>query len=127
MKGDNTITGDEVSSYNLFCNQIKGDFDASVIIGLHKNNDKVKSGTLLLCRYHKFNPNLSKRKRQTTQKLFTALSKSLKNECLERKRLGGSSGINEYSHNLKLLMKTHNTSPRKSKGIFYCFGLIMFL
>ena len=88
-----------------------------MIIGINPNkqNNDI-TGSLLLMRFHKFNPILSRRKKLTSQKLFDDITSLLKNDGLERRRMGGSSCFIKYSENLKVLMKSHNSSPRVAKG-----------
>ena len=52
----------------------------------------------------------------TTKDLFLELQCLLKNNGLEQRRTGGSSGYVSYTTELKLMMATPNSSPRNSKG-----------
>ena len=73
------------------------------------------NGILILMRFNKYKVKFSKRRKQTGSKVLQELINSLKNNGLERRRLGESSGIVQCNHNFHLLMKTHNSSPRFSK------------
>ena len=116
-KGDNTSTAEEIKQYYLFEGNVESNIDVTIIIGInHNKENNDTTGSLLLMRFHKFNPILSRRKKQTTQKLFDDITSLLKNDGLERRRMGGSSCFIKYSKNLKVLMKSHNSSPRVAKG-----------
>ena len=58
-------------------------------------------------------------KKMTTKDLFQELQGLLKNNGLERRRTGGSSGYVSYTKELKLMMATANSSPRNSKGAIW--------
>ena len=111
--GSNRISKEELSSSYFFTNSTST-HDVTCIIGKKKINDS--NGVLLLMRFNKYIVKFSKRSKQTGSKLLLELINSLKNNGLERRRLGGSSGIVQCNHNFHLLMKTHNSSPRFSKG-----------
>ena len=101
----------------MFEGNVESNIDVTIIIGInHNKENNDTTGSLLLMRFHKFNPILSRRKKQTTQKLFDDITSLLKNNGLERRRMGGSSCFIKYSENLKVLMKSHNSSPRVAKG-----------
>ena len=120
IKGSNKINGEDVSNYYLFPKGNSNGYDITFVIGCNeniKNTDKI--GILLLCRFHNFQPLMSRKKKQTAQKLFNDIIQCLKNNGLERKRSGGSSGYVTYSENLMQLLKTHNCTPRISKGMIY--------
>ena len=114
MKGSNKLTSDEIQNYYLF-NDNNQKYDITVIVGCKNSVDS--TGQLLLMRFNNYNPVLSKKKKQNVQNLFNDLVYLLKNDGLERRRQGGSSGKISYSKNLMKLMSTHNCTPRKSKGM----------
>ena len=115
MKGRNDISEEEVKSSYYF-NDSSIAFDATMIIG---HNAGSANGSLLLCRFNKLSPLLRKKQKQTTNKLLIDLMKELKNNGLERRRTGGSSGLTQYTKELKVMLKTNNISPRCSKGTIY--------
>ena len=65
------------------------EFDTTILIGFEDDNC---DGSLLLCRFHKLHPLLSKRKKQMSRKLLRGVMNELKNNGLERRQTGGSSG-----------------------------------
>ena len=80
--------------------------------------DEPSVGSVLLCRFLKMKP-LFKGKGQRSKTFLIALQKHLKNEGLERRRVGGSSGFLEYNKELKILMSTPNSAPKCSKGVVW--------
>ena len=80
--------------------------------------DEPSVGSVLLCRFLKMKPQF-KGKGQHSKTFLIALQKHLKNEGLERRRVGGSSGFLEYNKELKILMSTPNAAPKCSKGVVY--------
>ena len=103
QKSNNDSTAEEVKQYFLFTGNVESDIDVNIIIGLNPNKQNNQlTGSLLLMRFHKFNPILSRRKRQTANKLFDDITSLLKNNCLERRRVGGSYCIIKYTENLKI-------------------------
>ena len=45
--------------------------------------------------------------------------KELQNSGLECRRTGGSSGLTQYTKELKVMLENNNISPRCSKGTVY--------
>ena len=64
-------------------------------------------------RFHKFKHHLNN---DEVKILYNTLTNELKNNGIERRRTGGSSGIIQYSSTLKMLMHTPGSTPRKSMG-----------
>ena len=112
--GSNRMSKEELSSSYFFTSSTSA-YDITCIIG--KKKKKQSNGILILMRFNKYKVKFSKRRKQTGSKLLQGLIDSLRNNGLERRRLGGSSGTVECNHNFHLLMKTHNSSPRLSKGM----------
>ena len=117
IKGCNKIKKEDITHYYFF-EENEVDHDITVILGLksistHHNEDV----HLLHMRLHKYTPVFLRKKKLTVQKLFNDVRKELKNNGLERRRRGGSSGFVTYNENLKNMLKSHNVSPRNSKGI----------
>ena len=120
--GSNYITKEELKDSFLF-NKCDSTQDVSIIIGVkscdkynqHTCNNKV-FGTLILCRFHRFNVEFNNRKKWNTSKLLNDVISMLNNDGLERRRSGGSSGCITYSQNLLKLLRSHNSTPRMSKG-----------
>ena len=115
IKGSNKISADEVQSSFLF-NSKEHKCDVTIMIGY---NTGETNGSLLLCRFHNLSPTLSNKKKQTVKKLLYDLQGLLKNNGLERRRVGGSSGFTTFSKEMKLLMSTPNSTPRCAKGTVY--------
>ena len=116
-KGCNKIAKEKINSYYFF-DEKEVNHDVTIILGLKEiRNHCDEDLHLLHMRFHKYTPVLSRKKKQTVQKFYNDLRKVLKNDGLERRRRGGSSGFVSYHHNLKKMMKSHNVSPRNSKGI----------
>ena len=114
-RGSNVIAPDEVTKYYYFnennANIESAGIDVHVIIGNRKN-----IGMLLLMRFTKYIPHFKKRKKQSAHMLFNEIVSTLKNDGLERRREGGSSGLICHSKIIKKMLKTPNSSPRTSKG-----------
>ena len=62
---------------------------------------------------------VSKKRTESARVLLQDLQEHLKNNGLERRRTGGSSGQIAYSDELLLLLQSHNSSPRCSKGTVF--------
>mgnify|MGYP001211765819 FL=1 len=119
--GDNTLS--DVNSYTYFnpdhfckINNIQCDVLLfTTIPNCHKKSN------LLLCRY--YSNELPTYTRSTKINLFKQLLNLLqspkKNKYLERNRIGGSSGVTNYTDNLLKLIHNHNSSPRKGKGVVF--------
>ena len=117
MKGSNEISDCEVrSSFYFNSKLVPKHVDVSLLIGY--DNTKEDTASILLCRFHKMNPSF-KLKKQNSKSLLKDLQNELKNDGLERRRVGGSSGKIGFTKEMKLLMKTHNSSPRCSKGVVW--------
>ena len=126
-KGCNKITKGKISSYYLF-DENEVAHDVTIILGLKEMRNLCNEDVHLLhMRFHKYTPVLSRKKKQTVQKLYNDLRKVLKNDGLERRRRGGSSGFVSYNENLKKMMKSHNVSPRNSKGIFLIYVFLFMI
>ncbi|GFH47040.1 predicted protein [Chaetoceros tenuissimus] len=96
-------------------NKHSNDCDVTIIIGI--NNDR-KTGTLLLCRFHRLQAKLGIiSERLLLEQLQSQLP--FHNNGLERMRTGGSSGLCSYSPELKQMLHTHNSTPRMSKGSIF--------
>lgn len=116
IKGRNDITDEEVRGSVYLKPPPDNRIDVSLVVGYGApSND----GNLLLCRFHRMTPNISKKKKQNTRVLLQDLQEQLKNNGLERRRAGGSSGEVNYSKELHILLQSHNSSPRCSKGTVF--------
>ena len=111
-KGSNELSPEELNSCFLFTSR-ESNHDVTLIVGYESNS---KIGCMLLCQFHNLIPTLSNRKNQTKRKLFNDMFKQLKNNGIERRRVGGSCGFVSYSKELKLLIKTPNSTPRCGVG-----------
>ena len=111
-KGSNNINADEVKQSFLYTTE-SVDTDVSIIVGHDGESDY---GSILLFRFNKMQPSFSRRGKQTVYKFYGEIKSLLKNNGLERRREGGSSGITGYTRELKILMSTPNFSPRCGKG-----------
>ena len=117
LKGLNEISDSEVESSFYFNNNLRPrHVDVSLLIGY--DSPKKYTASILLCRFHNLNPSF-KLKNQNSKSLLRDLKNELKNDGLERRRVGGSSGKIGFTKEMKLLMKTHNSSPRCSKGVVW--------
>ena len=115
LKGSNEISDSEVRSSFYFNSKLlrPKHVDVSLLIGY--DDTKEDTASILLCRFHKMNPSF-KLKNQNSKSLLQDLQDELKNDGLEHRRVGGSSGKIGFTKEMKLLMKTHNSSPRLSFG-----------
>lgn len=111
LRGSNHISDSDVMSSYHFDSTKLSKVDATLIVG-HEENEGYAS--ILLCRFHNLSPEL--KNHMSTRELLQDLQKHLKNDGLERRRMGASSGYVTYSKEFKKLMKTSNSSPRCSKG-----------
>lgn len=116
-KGSNTFPKEVIKeSHYLSADAEDSSIDATIVIGydpLQPNS----TGSLLLFRFHHMDPNI--RKDSEKKRLLQCLQTLLKNNGIERKRTGGSSGYINYSRALKTMMATNNSTPRKSKGVVF--------
>ena len=117
LKGSNEISDSEVRSSFYFNSNLRPKHvDVSLLIGY--DDTKEDTASILLCRFHNMNPSF-KLKKQNSKSLLQELQNELKNDGLERRRVGGSSGKIGFTKEMKFLMKTHNSSPRCSKGVVW--------
>ena len=117
LKGSNEICDDEVKVSTYFDSNLDlEEVDVSLLIGYDSQNKNMAS--ILLCRFHKMYPSF-KLKNQNSKSFLKDLKLELKNDGMERRRVGGSSGFIGYTKEMKCLMKTHNSSPRCSKGVVW--------
>lgn len=88
--------------------------DITVVLGTNEEGES----TLLMCRFHHLKASTG---RYTPRELLTHLQHNLpaNDGGLERMRGGGSNGKISYSDELKYMMATPNSSPRKSKGVIF--------
>lgn len=93
------------------------DQDVTLLIGYSSSTDTI--GSLLCCRFHR----QLEMKSSDGRKVLKEIQKQLKNNGIERRRTGGSSGKLHHSHTLMKMMKTPNSSPRMSKGTIYLEGV----
>ena len=96
----------------------KDDTDITLIIG----SDGIGThASILLCRFHKLDPNLNKRERR---ELFCTVWGSLNLRKFECRRSGGSSGLilDEPTNLMKKFMSDHGASPRSGKGSVWIQG-----
>ena len=84
-KGNNEISRGEVKSSFLF-NGKNDKCDVTLMIGYRPGET---NGSLLLCRFHNLSPKLSNKKHHSAKKLLLDMQGLLKNNGLERRRLGG--------------------------------------
>lgn len=92
--------------------------DIHVLILVTKRNQN-NLQNLLLARYYKHQITQLNKKKKV--KLFEKLLRCIKTneECLEYKREGGSLGYIKYSRQLFQMMKSPNSTPRKSVGVIW--------
>ena len=88
MKGSNEVNSDQIQKYYLF-NDNNQNLDITVIVGCKNNVENLEeksdnTGLLLLMRFNNYVPVLSKRKKQSVQKVFNDLVHLLKNDGLEK-------------------------------------------
>ena len=88
MKGSNEVNSDQIQKYYLF-NDNNQNSDITVIVGCKNNVENLEeksdnTGLLLLMRFNNYVPVLSKRKKQSVQKVFNDLVHLLKNDGLEK-------------------------------------------
>ena len=85
-----------------------------MVLGRNKKGES----TLIMCRFHKLHANTG---RYTSRELLHHLRNNLPptDGGFERMRGGGSNGKIGYTDELKRMMATPNSSPRKSKGVVY--------
>ena len=96
----------------------KDDTDITLIIG----SDGIGThASILLCRFHKLDPNLNKRERR---ELFCTVWGSLNLRKFECRRSGGSSGLilDDPTNLMKKFMSDHGASPRSGKGSVWIQG-----
>ena len=79
----------------------------------------MENSLLLLLRFHKLQPTLSKRRKQTSVHLLHNLYNMLNSNNIERRRLGGSSGFTNYRRLKSLIMTQRNSSPRLCKATIF--------
>ena len=100
-KGCNKIKKEDITNYYFF-EENSVNHDVTVILGCKSITTRCSEDVHLLhMRFHKYTPVFSRKKKLTVQKLFNDLKKELKNDGLERRRRGGSSGFVTYNANLK--------------------------
>jgi hypothetical protein len=114
LRGSNHITDSDLMSSYYFDSTKFTKVDITLILGFDAD---AEYGSILLCRFHNLSPEL--KNRTSVRELLQDLQEHLKNDGLERRRLGGSSGYVTYSKEFKKLMKTSNSSPRCSKGVVW--------
>jgi hypothetical protein len=114
QRGSNHITDSDLMSSYYFDSTKLTYVDVTLIIGYDAD---AEYGSILLCRFHNLSPEL--KNGTSARELLQDLQEHLKNDGLERCRLGGSSGYVKYSNKLKKLMKTSHSSPRCSKGVIW--------
>lgn len=111
IPSDSSIT----SSTFLDLDAVAGKAFATVVLGL--DDDNKDTASVLCCRFHSFKGQLHDKQVKTVLK---DMQDQLRNNGLERRRTGGSSGkLRMNSKELKLLLKTENSSPRNSKGVIW--------
>ena len=116
-KGENDcFTTDFIKSCFYFDAEkhIDDNQDITIVLGANE----VGESTLLMCRFHKMKASTG---RYTARELLQHLQDNLPSTDggLERMRGGGSNGKIAYTDELKYMMATPNSSPRKSKGVIY--------
>ena len=92
--------------------------DITLIIG----SDGIGThASILLCRFHKLDPNLNNRERR---ELLCTVWGSLNSKKFECRRSGGSSGLilDEHTNLIKKFMSDHGTCPRSGKGSVWIQG-----
>ena len=125
-KGTNHPTADELRRSYLFSgvgpktkdsnNQNKRDI--TLIIGSDDGSDY---GSILLCRFHKFDANLNEVQKEA---LLSSTWDALNSRKFECRRTGGSSGTIslQSSKSIKKLIKTPGSSPRNGHGSIWIQG-----
>lgn len=119
---DDNLKGTEIpkdssisSSMYLDLDSLAGDAFATVVLGL--DDDNKDTASVLCCRFHSLKAQDSERQ---AKEVLKDMKDQLKNNGLERRRTGGSSGkLRMGSKELKLLLHTENSSPRNSKGVIW--------
>ena len=116
LKGNETPKDSSISSSTyLDLDSLAGDAFATVVLGLDDMNKDTAS--VLCCRFHSFKAQYTEKQ---AKEILKDMQDQLKNNGLERRRTGGSSGkLRMGSKELKLLLHTENSSPRNSKGVIW--------
>ena len=119
--GENTINDTTCYTYfdpDLFCSLNVISCDIFLLIS--RPNEKNKSN-LLLARYMKSSLPLSSNRK--AKKMFQSVQsfsiEKKHNNGIERNRYGGALGTVTYSREMFDLFHTKNSSPRKSRGVFW--------
>ena len=115
LKGSNKISAEDATSVFYFSTKTMDESDITIVIGYDYGQDV---GSILLFRYHNHLkvPNLNDEQKRG---IYNDIKLLLKNNGLERRRSGGSSGVLKYSEQLMKMMATSNSSPKQSKSVVY--------
>ena len=100
-------------------NIVSNSSPCNVTFVLCRESEASMNLNLALCRFHGMTKPMESR---DAIRLFKQAKNVLKNECLERRRSGGSSGEIQYSKDLMKMLHTPNSSPRCSSGTIFLEG-----
>ncbi len=117
-KGTNMPTEKELKEGYLFQNHGHFNYvpDVTIIIG---SDGFGSHASILLCRFHKLSPSLTKAQKQS---LFMEAWSSLKRSKYESTRSGGSSGLTEKNNYFQTFLSEPGICPRNSKGSVWIRG-----
>lgn len=122
-KGANKL--DEEETYTFFCPDDfiqQNNYKCQILLFMTKPNKAMKSNLLLMRDYENEIPNYNN---SSSKNLFKALRELLganNTNYMEVHRSGGAMGLISYNRELKDLLFTPNSSPRKSKGVLVLRG-----
>ena len=116
--GDNTLS--DIKSYTYFDpdhfrKTYPTKFDILLFVTIPNSDNK--SNMLLFRDYTKNLPTLGRQKKIVLFKEFLDVLDTKKNNKLLRNRVGGSSGLTQTPDNILKFFHTHNSTPRKGKGV----------
>ena len=119
IKGKNDLSYEHLKQHYIFKEEDEVDRDCTLFLG-YEPGQPLEYAAILLLRFHKMEPTVP---HADSRQLLYALEKYLKNNKLERRRSGGSSGPLCYSSELLQMLATSNSSPKRSKACCYLRGL----
>jgi hypothetical protein len=111
----NSDVPDAIRVNNIICKSRPCD----VTFVLCRESQSSANLSLALCRFHGMTKPMEPK---DATALFKKAKSVLKNDCLERRRSGGSSGEIQHSKTLMKMLHTPNSTPRKSTGSIFLEG-----
>ena len=119
IKGTNDLPYEQLKKHYLFKDEDEVDRDCTLFLG-YEPGQPLEYAYILLLRFHKMKPAVP---HKTSKQLLLDLEQHLKNNKLERRRSGGSSGRLCYSKELKQMMATSGSTPKRSKACCFLRGI----